>query len=187
MYWLYCPAYSLFPIPIAYCLPCVTLAKSLCWPRTTALCLRTSSFHRPQAKLAKKHINPISDQFQTNLSYFFVIFTWFGCLRWIRNGNDLQNPFVNCRFHSFFWLYVFLENVLYIWHEMSKITCYVLPIDCRLLALHAHMLSNLDNLAPLPFEAFASLALRWLLELCLYLRQDGQVKWKRSKRRRHHK
>ena len=35
------------------------------------------------------------------------IFTQFAHRRWIRSGDGIQNPFVNCRFHRFLGIWIF--------------------------------------------------------------------------------
>ena len=52
----------------------------------------------------------ISDQFLTNLDYlcFYNILINFGRLRWIWNGYDMQNPFLNCQIHRFFQISTFV-------------------------------------------------------------------------------
>ena len=48
---------------------------------------------------------------QFRLVGFYLMFIKFGCLRWIRKGNEIQNTFVNGRFHRCFDLLTFALKV----------------------------------------------------------------------------
>lgn len=62
----------------------------------------------PANKCAKSYFGLVSDQ---SRFVFYYIIIEFVHLRWIRNGIDIQNPFVKCQLHTLFQFSHVMENV----------------------------------------------------------------------------
>ena len=82
-------------------------------------------------------------KFRTNLDFWLLSYIIkYGISGWIRNRYDVHYKHMHELADSSIWVGIFSQTCVIDMNVTSKVTCYLLPIDCLLIAPVAHMFSH---------------------------------------------